>query len=131
MASVVRGRPYRRRRGRVIIGRRPLSYTVYSGTVANAGNVATDATIEVAGPTAGSGFFVANDTAAGVVRVNFAVPTGQTLVVDMATRTATIAGIDQGAVFDLANSSWWRIVAGNNSIRASVPATVKHRNAYQ
>lgn len=133
MARIVRGRrPVSRRpRGNVVALRAPRTYTVFTATVNNAGNAPTDATIEVAGPTTGGGFWVANDTTGKTLRVNFTVAASTTLVIDMAARTGKVAGVDQGAIFDHANSSWWQLAAGNNSIRASVPATIKHNSAYR
>lgn len=128
--TVAHPQPRRAAAGRSIAGRNPAGRAgvVYSGVATNTGAVATPPTIEVAGPSPAS-FFLRNATAGRTVWVSYAVPSGQTLVVDFAARTATISGSPVAAIAGA--QEWWDLAPGANTIESSAPAvTVKFSPAF-
>ena len=128
---VARGRRPTRCRSRGAALRPPRTYVIFAATVTNVGVVATSPSVDVAGPT-GAGWFLRNATSGLSLHINYAVPAGRTLTVDLKTRTLTLDGgtVVTGAV-DLANSTWWQLAPGANTVQASVPATVRHRDAWR
>ena len=129
--TVVRARRPHRPASRTVSPPRSRGYVTYTATVANAGDAPANVTVDVAGPTTGSGFYVANITTGKTLRVNYAVPASKTLVIDLAEKAARVDGVALAGVIDQANSQWWQLEPGNNTVVATVPATVKHRSAYR
>lgn len=129
--TVVRGRRPTRSRSRSVVARPPRTYAVFSATVTNAGTVAAGPSVDVAGPTA-AGWILRNATTGQTLHVNYAVPSGRTLTVDLKARTLTLDGgsVVTGAV-DLVNSTWWTLAPGANTVQASVAAIVRHRDAWR
>jgi phage-related protein len=103
---------------------------VFSGVVTNAGTAETAPVVEVTGPTPAT-WFVSNVTQGKTLRVNYAVPAGQLLAIDLATRRVTLAGVAVSGAVDLATTRWWTLDAGANTVQASVAATVRHHDAYR
>lgn len=116
--------------GRATLARPGKVAMTFTAVVTNAGTAPTSPTVDVAGPTTGSGFYVSNLTAGATLRVNYAVGAGQTLSIDFATRIATVAGVAVAGIIDVANSTWWSLAPGANTIVASVAATISHRAAF-
>lgn len=128
---VARGRRPTRSRPRAVTPRPSRAGTVYSATVTNAGAVATSPSVDIAGPT-GAGFILRNATSGQTLHVNYSVASGRTLTVDFKTRTLTLdTGAVVSGVVDLANSTWWQLAPGATTVQASVPATVRHRDAWR
>lgn len=103
--------------------------TVYSGTITNSGTVATAPSISIAGPLTTPTVYFENATAGKTVWVNVTVGSGQTLVVDFAARTVTLAGVLLSGVLSV-DSRWWDLAPGANTVRSNVTATITHRDAY-
>lgn len=104
--------------------------TVYSGTVTNAGTVASpNFTISIAGPVTPSAVYFENATQGKTVWLTIAPASGQTLTVDFYARTVTLAGVTQSGVVT-SDSRWWDLSSGANTIRSNVAATVTPNDAY-
>ena len=125
--QVYRARPTRQPSRSTTSQRNPAAGTTYSGTVTNSGTVETAPTITVSGPAAAP--FFENVTAGKTVWVNVAVPSGQDLVVDFATKTVTLNGVTQSNAVGV-DSRWWTLAPGANTIRSNVAASVSHRDAF-
>lgn len=99
-----------------------------SGTVTNAGTVATWPKIQVTGPT--TGFYVR--LGSQIVHVSYQVPAGQVFVLDFATRQATLDGAAITGLVYTAGSEFFQLQPGNNTVAHSLSTLdVKHRNAYR
>lgn len=117
--------------GRTTTVRNPAgrTATIFSGTVTNGGTIATHPIISIAGPVAPSTIYFENATAGKTVWINQAVADGQTLTVDFATRTVTLAGVSVTGAVSI-DSRWWELAPGANTIRSNVAASVSHRDAF-
>lgn len=102
---------------------------VYTGTATNSGTVATNPTITVTGPVTPTSLFFENATAGKTIWINCAVGSGQTLTVDFGARTVRLNSTVQTNVLT-ADSRWWDLASGANTLRSNVAAAVTWRNAY-
>lgn len=106
-----------------------VSTTVTNGGTFEAG---TEPILTVAGPAAGP-IAVTNGSPAKTVKVNTALGSGETLVVDFAAgvRTVTINGQSRYDLLD-STTQWWALAPGANQVTYSGggTASLAHRNAW-
>lgn len=112
--------------------------TTNSGTLNMAGNFKGGARpiLEIAGPATNPRIGNAADFGRSL-KVDMVILAGQTLIVDFATRTLTMGGLDQSGNVR-SDSQWWALYPGNNLIsftRSNTPAatstlTVKWWDSY-
>lgn len=125
-----RSRPVRRHKAAFLRNPSYRNPTVYTGTVTNAGTVATSPMITVTGPVSGASVFLENVTARQTVWVNVTVGAGQELVVNFSTKAVTLDGVALAASVVSIGSRWWLLSPGANTVRSNAQASVSHHDAY-
>jgi hypothetical protein len=106
----------------------PLDFGGVSGgagdlACVNAGNFPTPPLYTITGPVTNP--VIHNDTLGEEIAIaGIALAAGQQLIVDVAARTATIAGISRVDLIDASQTTWAEMVAGTNLLRMSGAAMV-------
>lgn len=112
-----------------------LNANSQNGNVTNIGNFDTAPILEIPGPSTNPRISNAAD-GNKTIRVDIAIPTGQTLIIDTKARSVTLAGVDR---FDVVrtDNQWWKLKPGVNPISynrtgggAASSLNVRHRNAW-
>lgn len=85
-------------------------------TVENQGNYPTPPVFTVTGPVTNP--IVDNDTlGVSIYTQDLALTSGQTIVIDVEKRTATLAGVDRPDLIDARQTTWFSLVKGPNKLR--------------
>jgi hypothetical protein len=85
-------------------------------TVNNGGNFPTPPVFTIDGPA--TAFSITNDTTGeSIVFQGIALVAGDVLTVDVAARTVVLNGTDRPDLVDAANTTWWELLPGDNSVR--------------
>lgn len=113
------------------VGRNPAyrAGTVYTAAVTNAGTLPTAPTFTFTSAASHASVYFENVTAGKTVWLTQALVNGDVLSVDFDARTVTLNGTVLTNVVT-AESRWWDLAPGANTVRSNIAASVTHRDAY-
>lgn len=97
-----------------------------STIVTNAGTAATYPTITLTGPLTNP--YIQNSTVGKFMQLNYTIPSGQSVVIDMYNKTITLNGSSLLSS-KTAGSDWWSILPGANTITLTTGSTADTGNA--
>ncbi len=92
-----------------------------STIVTNSGTAPAYPTLTLTGPLTNP--YIANSTAGKYMQLNYTIPSGQTVVIDMYNKTITLNGSSSLLSTKATGSDWWSIVPGANTITLTTGAS--------
>jgi hypothetical protein len=98
-----------------------------SVTVANSGNTTSAPILTLTGPLTNP--YVSNSATGEFVQLNYTIPGGSFVVIDMANKTVMLNGNSTILSVRTTDSSWWGVLPGSNSISLSTSSTSDTGNA--
>ena len=92
-----------------------------TGTVVNSGNGTSYPILTLTGPLTNP--YIANTTVGKAMQLNYTIPSGNTVIINMAQKTIMLNGTTSLLSAKTIDSEWWALVANSNNIQFSTSTT--------